>query len=112
MNAADKLLEYWRNYDVVERGLHSGDGILDDPQNLKLRGLRDNCQSTAYFNEKTELHLGLRPKPYGGNIRKAVVYFLLLNPANPWLSSTSVLSFVISPCQIARQRREFVWGLS
>lgn len=86
----EEFLQTWRNWAETEEASSSDQSLLDDKPRLdKLTGARrvvrwsswDECREQFDpWCESSPLHTGLVPLPFVGDVRRAKVYFLLLNP--------------------------------
>jgi hypothetical protein len=80
LTAYDSLIKFWREYPVDNNGgVHPKDKI---PENkiAHVAGISGYTKSARFLNDGKLIHAGLLPGPYCGNIQKAKVYFLGLNP--------------------------------
>jgi hypothetical protein len=79
MSALEKLLEFWEGYDP-EEGLHQKDKeYFAKEENTPLKKLVLNKPIKKTKNKK-KIHSKLIAQPYYGNIKKAHICFLFLNP--------------------------------
>src|SRR6218665_2135794 len=71
----------WRNYHPTQPFLLPGDECLIDSQAVRFPGW-DHYTSDPNFGSPggTTLHLDLLPMPFVGNLSRAKVYLLMLNP--------------------------------
>jgi hypothetical protein len=80
MTAYNNLVEFWRKYKTDSpQGFHSEDNI-PSKRTVHITCISDYARSELFFNDGTVIHTGLLPGPYCGDILKARVYFLQLNP--------------------------------
>lgn len=81
MSSVNELLAFWETYDYNQRDkVHPMDSELSAAERICISSYEQYCQSPFYFQERGELHTGLIPIPFLGNVREAKIYFLLLNP--------------------------------
>jgi len=78
----DDLVEYWKKLEITsEELIHPCDVELLE-KNKKI-----NCNFEGYiskvenlFDESSQLHTGLIPIPYAGDLKNASIYLLMINP--------------------------------
>ncbi|MEO3387588.1 hypothetical protein [Mesorhizobium sp. CAU 1741] len=79
--SVEDLIRYWGEFDVKGDPLvhpQDADQILNDPQVYE-----DETETPEGWMVASQLpgvHLGLLPTPYTGNLRKADIFILMLNP--------------------------------
>jgi hypothetical protein len=80
----NKLLDFWSQFRINENSdlIHEEDSRILDKESFKyIRNFEDYVSNVDnLFSTKTVIHSGLVPVPYTGDIEKARVYLLLLNP--------------------------------
>lgn len=75
------MIQYWRKFDANKRPyIHPSDEALLNEQYYAFHDYDEYCQSKAFGKDDSRFHLNLLPSPYDGDILRASVYILLLNP--------------------------------
>ncbi|MEN7547845.1 hypothetical protein AAG747_07990 [Rapidithrix thailandica] len=102
------IINYWRNLDINnDNYLHNDDiDILQnvDQVNLNFQQYVENPNNL--FGNNFQLHTGLMPVPYTGNLRDARIYLLMVNPGfhhNDYYSENSVIEYRTALARNLRQ---------
>lgn len=78
------IIEYWRQLEINNNGqelIHPEDSqILENINrvNLDFANYIENCDNL--FGDNFQLHTGLVPVPYSGDVKNARIYLLMINP--------------------------------
>ncbi len=75
------LVKYWENIDINELPIvHTDDKSILNTAVCNFSSYSQYIDSDEFKRKKNPFHLGLVPVPYVGNLEKADIYILLLNP--------------------------------
>jgi hypothetical protein len=94
-----EIIKYWRKLDTNGPSyIHKSDNILFNSDIYKYTSYDEYIKSNEFGNIGSNLHSGLIPSPYCGDILNAKIYILMLNPG-----FSSIDYYVEQYCQSFRE---------
>lgn len=76
-----EIINYWRKLDTsISPYIHSSDKVLLNTNMYNYKSYDEYIKSNEFGNISNNLHSGLLPSPYCGDILNAKIYILMLNP--------------------------------
>lgn len=77
----NQLIKFWKQLDINQRKLvHPEDIIEEDKYHADINQYDDYINTSDFGLDETKFHLNLIPIPYIGDIQKAKIYIVMLNP--------------------------------
>jgi hypothetical protein len=75
------FIEFWRETKIGKSPIiHQGDEGILSVENCNYRSYIQYANSAEFNDKKNQFHLGLIPVPFAGDINRADIFILLLNP--------------------------------
>ncbi len=78
----NELIKFWQDFKIEQPYVHPNDKEIIDLDNnyITVNSYDDYINNSGFGSDETKFHLNLIPIPYIGNIEKAKIYILMLNP--------------------------------